>query len=451
MAPAALAAVAAVLSVVLAGCTTDVAPDPGTLKGPPDASNTAPPTEPPSAPGVNDTTNPGITWPRDYSLAQHVLVPGAGYSWLDLPRDGRVGKLEDADISPDGSLVALGFEYGNAEVWSTNGTLVAALQIDGNVTYPASPCDGSRGTVRFVGNDRLMVLFNNCVKVFDFNGTVAFEMSKNNAVVWYPDVLISEDGHRIAALDEYDWVLVADLVSGERFKVPIVYPSITQFALSPRGDFLITVDGATRFWRLEAGNPNGTLFATLARVGNVAFSDDPRYVFQDAHDGRGPVVNALERYEVAVGGVTNESWSCERPEGALLRPLCPHRDSRFDAAGATNRVAWVGHLTARWQEEDAFGRVSGNETYLFTVNFFDWGVPNGTRGFQVGPSTTYSMNPLPHSSPRGDWNHEAVVRVFVMPDGGAFAVSKIGQYGSHIQLTHASADAVLPTVIENHV
>ena len=143
--------------------------------------------------------------------------------------------------------------------------------------------------------------------------------------------------------------------------------------------------------------------------------------------------------------VTNESWPCSNPTPGVMRPMCPPHDSNFDAAGAGNRVAWVGHLIAHWQDEDSLNQVSTNETYAYTVTFFDWGAPNETRGFQVGPSRTYPTPPYPER----DWNHEAVVRAFVMSDGSAFAVSNIGGYGYHVQLTRATADAVLPTIFRH--
>lgn len=427
-----------VVAPLLAGCLGQPPPPPPPSDtGTTDPGNqTAPPTDPPLPPPLPPY--------RDYSLARDVLVPGSGYEWMDLAREGRVGTLVDAAISADGSLVALGFESGDAEVWTTNGSLVAALAINGS---DPSNCGGSRGTIRFVGNDQVLVLFNDCVRIFRFDGQVTFEIAKNNAVVWYPNVLISKDGRRIAAEDNYSQVLVVDLVSSEQFTVPINYGAISQFALSPDGRFVITVDGSTHFYRLDNGSSAGTLIATFDRIGHLAFSDDLHFVFQDKEIGQGNQVFALARYNVSEDAVTMESWSCDRQEGSLVTPMCPPHDSNFDAAGAGNRVAWVSHLRARWQEEDSLGHIRGNETYAYSVTFFDWGAPNATRGFQVGPSSTYAVPPYPDR----DWNHEAVVRVFVMPDGSAFAIGKIGGYGYHIQLTHAASDAVAPSVIENYV
>ncbi|MCA9061443.1 MAG: hypothetical protein KDA96_00210 [Planctomycetaceae bacterium] len=221
-------------------------------------------------------------------------LPKTGLPVLSLPAAaadlpvGDAGKLLDADISADGSLVVVGTGIpglSGKAVLFRDGALAATFSGHSDVLYAAriSP-DGKR--VATAGYDRRILIHDLS------SGTVQVELKGHNGAVF--DLDFSPDGTLIASASADGTVKVWSVSTGERLDTlsqPLAEQYRVRFTRDGNRILAVGADSRIRMWQVVSRTQaaiNPLLVAQFAHEGaieNLALSRDHQWVATSSEDG----------------------------------------------------------------------------------------------------------------------------------------------------------------------
>jgi WD40 repeat protein len=196
--------------------------------------------------------------------------------------------INDADLSPDGTLILTANQDGAAQLWNRAGKLVRTLQGD-QPLYSArfSPDQKTVLTTGDKGEARL----------WDLATGEPRSLEGGRGSVWGGE--FTPDGTRVVtAGGSGETARVWDVASGDRLRVLVGHSNVVKSVdVGPDGELAVTgsADNTARIWDLDTGRTLVVLKGHGDTVSAVAFSPDGRYVLTGSYDGTARV------WDVATG------------------------------------------------------------------------------------------------------------------------------------------------------
>jgi WD40 repeat protein len=207
----------------------------------------------------------------------HIWDPTSGERVATIPTEN--GRARGVAYSPDGLLLAAGFEDGTVRVWRTD-------DLDTEIWHLRHE-DTIFGMAFSAGSEFLACSSVDAISISD---------AETGSLVWSPpqagdlsfNVAFSPDSERLATASYHTKARVWSLGDRELARPPLQHPSgVHGVAYGPDGVFLASAaaDGAVQLWIAETGQPYGPPYWHDASAIDVAFSPDGTRLASASWDG----------------------------------------------------------------------------------------------------------------------------------------------------------------------
>jgi WD40 repeat protein len=332
----------------------------------------------------------------------------ANYSSIELGSGNHSYSPNDADLSPDGSMLALSFPDGSVELWCLDGQQSVAVPPD------STHCnDTSMGLVRFLNASTYTTTCGWFVNAYSLNGTWQWSRNLRHESVIIESIDVSDDGRIVVARFARPEVAVWDTWTNQTLYLPLGEDWDRRVSISADGTVVGAQGQSARFFSIDVGNMSYEILADIPKHGEA--------------------VACKNTAAVAVG---RDVYSSQGQRPITMLNLTTNLSSQVNST-PSNRTDFK--VDSSYQSARLFA--SPNCFFVASISTFRWlvGAPNETLGAWSVPviaiSDTRSLNVTasfvagtpgpeapsrPSTLPNGsNW----VVQVFPQDDGGAIAVS----------------------------
>jgi len=215
------------------------------------------------------------------------------------------GKINHLAFSPDGAILATSSEDRTVKLWNV---------ANGNELQTLSEFYSDVGTILFSSDgSRLAAVYSLSIQIWDVSTIPARNLVTVDARRGIEDLVFSPDGLQLAVGQSNNFVVVFDSTSGEiLFSVQPESNLVKSVDYSPDGSWLVAAgegDSIT-FWDAKTGTLSHSLKTSPGSIGSIVFSPDGLEIAGTEYDQTTKIWNVALGQEVAtLTGHTDEIYS----------------------------------------------------------------------------------------------------------------------------------------------